>query len=393
MHNLDGLFGSWIIAVMILSVAGSSQGNIILVLPGDNIQAAIDSAQPEDTIKVQDGVYREKISLDKPLTLQGIGSPVIDGINNENAIALGADGISISGLRIINASTGILVKSCNNSIINNTIEDCRTGIALLDAPRNSINKNNILANGMSAVGIRLVSSDDNLIIANKKTGSLFGKGIYIRSSRNNTIKENTVSGGTWWGDGIYLESCKNSTIEKNSATGYGLWGDGIYIKSCENCTTKGNNAIGIGTYGRGIHLTSSHHNIIEGNTIDGKIVMKKGWGTSGISLESSEYNNISFNRAMDNGGSGIYLDRSWHNSILGNAAYNNHPGAFLRASRHNNIKDNIFKDREGEASMIVMGSIKCVIMNNHADIDLVDSDDCTVEGNAGWIKHSTIPDP
>ena len=46
LHNLDRLFGSWIIAVLILSVAISSQGNIILVLPGDSIQAAIDLAQP-----------------------------------------------------------------------------------------------------------------------------------------------------------------------------------------------------------------------------------------------------------------------------------------------------------------------------------------------------------
>ena len=56
LHNLDRLFGSWIIVVLILSVAISSQGNIILVLPGDSIQAAIDLAQPEDTIKVQDGL-------------------------------------------------------------------------------------------------------------------------------------------------------------------------------------------------------------------------------------------------------------------------------------------------------------------------------------------------
>ena len=56
LHNLDRLFGSWIIVVLILSVAISSQGIIILVLPGDSIQAAIDLAQPEDTIKVQDGL-------------------------------------------------------------------------------------------------------------------------------------------------------------------------------------------------------------------------------------------------------------------------------------------------------------------------------------------------
>jgi parallel beta-helix repeat protein len=173
--------------------------------------------------------------------------------------------------------------------------------------------------------------------------------------------------------------------------GYGLWGDGIYIKSCENCTIKVNNAIGIGTYGRGIHLTSSHHNTIEGNTIDGKIVMNKGRGTSGISLESSDYNNISFNRPVDNGGSGIYLHSSWHNSILGNTAYNNYPGAFLRFAGYSNITGNIFDDQGDEASMVVLLSIKCSAVNNYANIDLADSDDCTVAGNTGWIKHSTIP--
>ena len=43
----------------------SAQGNIHLVNPGDSIQAAVEAAQPGDTIRVMPGTYSETVYIDK----------------------------------------------------------------------------------------------------------------------------------------------------------------------------------------------------------------------------------------------------------------------------------------------------------------------------------------
>lgn len=373
-HSSDRLLVLLVLIVIVLSIAGLAQGNIIQVHPGDNIQMAISSAQPGDTIEVFSGLYKESILLNKSLVLRGIGSPVIDGLNNENAICIKENGTAIMNLTIINASVGINAISSNNNIISNSIEACRIGILL--------------------AGCLMTACDNNIINANKIcTNAKRGMGIRLANSNNNQIKANNVSGGSWWGDGIYLISCKNNTIERNFAAGFGLWGDGICLESCNGCIIKGNIANGIDFCGMGIRLKSSERNFIERNTIDGNIVSHKGWRTGGISLASSDHNNISCNLLMNNRGSGIFLTSSKHNIIFGNVAYNNHPGAHLGGARNCAISSNTMMGPQDGACMVLYNPEECSITNNCANIDLVDSEECIVKDNAGWVRYSITLDP
>ena len=54
------------------------------------IQAAINDACPGDTILVQSGTYSERVVVNKTLTLQGVGSPVVDAGGLGNAFTLSA---------------------------------------------------------------------------------------------------------------------------------------------------------------------------------------------------------------------------------------------------------------------------------------------------------------
>lgn len=54
---------------------------IIISVPDDytRIQWAIDNVTDGNTIEVQSGTYYENLSVNKKLTLRGIGMPVVDG--------------------------------------------------------------------------------------------------------------------------------------------------------------------------------------------------------------------------------------------------------------------------------------------------------------------------
>jgi pectin methylesterase-like acyl-CoA thioesterase len=60
----------WLI-ILILPLAASA-GDVV-VSQGESIQKAIDSAASGSVIKIAAGVFHERLSIDKPVTLQGAG--------------------------------------------------------------------------------------------------------------------------------------------------------------------------------------------------------------------------------------------------------------------------------------------------------------------------------
>ena len=60
-----------------IAIAVPAQAKTIDVMPGQSIQAAIDSASPGDTIVVHPGTYRENVNLNKnDVALKGSGASV-----------------------------------------------------------------------------------------------------------------------------------------------------------------------------------------------------------------------------------------------------------------------------------------------------------------------------
>jgi hypothetical protein len=90
------------------SVNAMNAGDLIKVVPGQSIQAAIDVAGPGDTIEVKKGVYIENLWIDVPrLTLKGKGA-IIDGEYHGPCITVDAQDVTISGFRLVNGIAGVL---------------------------------------------------------------------------------------------------------------------------------------------------------------------------------------------------------------------------------------------------------------------------------------------
>ena len=148
------------LAVAIIFLTSMVEAATIKVDPGQGIQAAMNRANPGDTIHVQSGVYRESLNITKPIILESKGHPLLDGSSIGSAITLRADG-TVSGFDIRTVrQTGIHVLSRNNIIENNTISGCLDGIRLDRSSKNFISHNDINNN---TNGITLYASEGNTI--------------------------------------------------------------------------------------------------------------------------------------------------------------------------------------------------------------------------------------
>jgi parallel beta-helix repeat protein len=120
------------LALMLMLLFATSQAATISV-PGDyaSIQAAIDRASPSDVVEVECGLYRENVDVDKPLTLRGVGMPIVDaGImvtSNDNTIkGNNARGNNLSGILLDMSSKNNIMR--DNQISENQYRGFRKDI-------------------------------------------------------------------------------------------------------------------------------------------------------------------------------------------------------------------------------------------------------------------------
>ena len=207
----ESLIITVLFAILALSVTvGCASAATYTVCPrggdGASIQAAINAADPGDTIEVHSGIYYELVNVKKQLTLRGVdtggGKPAVDARLRGSAITLTADGITLEGFTVTNGTgmgmmeflwtAGIRITSNNNIITNNTVSNSSRGITLCswDPGNNSITGNNISSN---KEGIGLWHSSSN----NTFTGNIVCNNTYadvnIELSNNNTLTGNNIS--------------------------------------------------------------------------------------------------------------------------------------------------------------------------------------------------------
>jgi hypothetical protein len=214
-------------AVFFLFVIVPAASAATIKVPSEykTIQAAIDRAEPGDTIQVAPGNYTGDLTLKENMVLQGAGAKTttITGTGKGSVIE-GAKGAVIEGFTITGSggkgTIGVTMDAAvsgNNApmtIANNRITGNNTGIKLYYSPSNIIN--NEIA-GSAVYGIYLIYSDslvENNIIA--KSGS---HGIY-NSYSDPEIINNTLAGNF---TGIFSEISKvvvkNNIVANNTLAG------------------------------------------------------------------------------------------------------------------------------------------------------------------------------
>lgn len=276
-------------ALLMAHAAGAAE---IIVQPGEPIAPAIARAAAGDTIKVARGHYRERLLIDKPLTLTGIDRPTLDGGGTGDVIRIKSPDVTIAGFIIRNSGSDLTAQNA--------------GIYI--EPR----------------------SDRAVIRDNVINYTLFG--MWIEKVQNVRVIGNTITGmrdraSAQRGNGIQLYNSHGAEILDNHIS---FTRDGIYVDVSDHAIFRGNR---LHHLRYGTHYMNSNHNVWEDN------VSYQNRG--GLALMEVRHQIVRNNRAWDNSDHGIMLRTIQDSLIENNVVADNARGFFIYDAEYNTLRGNL----------------------------------------------------
>jgi len=199
-----------------------------------SIQVAIDSAEKNDIIFIENGVYYGNIVIDKAITIVGEDKTqtIIDGRNAGNVFKINVENVTIKHVTIQNSgiyfpNAGINLSTSHATIENSILKNNFYGMVLFNAKNNTIQNNTIQDN--DHCGIYLSHSSNNNFFNNNISNQNYnGFGLYDESN-NNLIINNTLKENGYCAVNIRISSM-NAVIRNNISDN----NIGIHVPSMEN---------------------------------------------------------------------------------------------------------------------------------------------------------------
>ena len=259
------------------------------------------------------------------VTLKNIGKYLGSGICGW---AIGVYAYACSGITIVNNliwfnNFGIYLQNTSESAIAENSVCWGSGGIVLNSSSNNILLNNTCTKNGLWDGIHLIASTSNVLSGNHA----FEDRLILNGSDHNTLYHNIVSAEEV-GPDIVLDDSNWNNLTGNSA---GLVaGDCIDLISSWN-NTLSKNVLGEGAMGHAISLYVSSFNALLGNTAN-----ESSGATSGINLDLSQHNVLIGNN-VDSYAEGIYVNSSAYDQILGNTLSGNSKVGIEIASSSNVI--------------------------------------------------------
>ena len=290
-----GTWPSLIAALFCLLAAGRGLAAELTVRAGQSIAAAIAQASPGDVIRVEKGLYRERLVIDKRLTLKGIDRPTVSGGFKGDTIRITAEDVVVDGL---------IVRDSGDELI-----DQNAGVFIKPGAH------------------RATVSNCDL------TYNLFG--IYIETVKTVVIRNNVITGKRDYksprrGNGIQLYNSEGAQIVGNNIS---FVRDGIYVDVSHHSAFR-NNRIHHVRYGT--HYMNSHNNVWEGND--------SYHNRGGLALMMTRNQVVRNNRAWGNSDHGIMLRTIQDSVIEGNIVAGNERGFFIYDAEYNVMRNNLIVD-------------------------------------------------
>jgi nitrous oxidase accessory protein len=223
--------------------------------PYSSIAAALAAAQAGDTVRVSPGVYRERVVIEVPIVLLGVGRPVIDGGGVGTVLEVRApavvQGFEVrgSGRLLDQEDAGILVLADSCSITDNTLVDVLFGIYLKDTHGSRVIANRVVGKdrplGRRGDGIRLWQSNDALVEGNVVSRT---RDVVVYFSNGLEFRNNTVTDGRY---GLHYMYSSNNLFERNEfarndVAAFIMYSSDIELRGNVFALASGHSGFGIG---------------------------------------------------------------------------------------------------------------------------------------------------
>lgn len=253
-----------------LAVAGQAAAQPLEVGPGRahaTIGGALAAAADGDTVRVASGVYRERLVVERAVTLLGEGWPVVDGGGAGHVVEATAP-IAISGFvlrgsgRTVEAEhAGVMVRGARAEVVGNRIEDVLYGVYLKESPGSRVAANRIegkpLAPPRRGDGIRLWYSPDSRIEENEVVGT---RDVVVYFSDRLLLRGNRIRDGRY---GLHTMYSNDGRIEGNRLSANHVGAFLMYSKGLEVADNVFHRAEGAS--GMGLGLKDADDITVEGN--------------------------------------------------------------------------------------------------------------------------------
>ena len=289
-----------------------------------SINAALHKAKAKDEILIYGKkIYKEHLVIQKPITLKGVGTPIIDGGQRGDVIKVNADNVTIEGLQIQNSARSSQVDYC--------------GVHVKDAQfvtvRNCVFRKNQFSVMFQNCKNGLIAN--NNISSNITYNPIMGNAVHCWKSDNMHITGNNIGHNR---DGIYLEFVNNSHIDHNTVSGcarYGLHFMFSHFNVYSSNRFNHNQA--------GVAVMFAHNVEMINNTFE----FNRGTSSYGLLIKELQYSTIKWNRFLDNT-VGLLIDGGSDLNVHHNVIKNNGWGMRLISAStndtivHNNFLGNTF---------------------------------------------------
>ncbi|MGI9585722.1 MAG: NosD domain-containing protein, partial [Acidimicrobiia bacterium] len=203
-----------------------------------DLQAIIDNAAPGATINLGSGDYVGGVTIDKPLSLIGTGTTVIDGGGVGTVVEITAPDVTIenvtirgSGASLDREDAGVSAGNERTTIRNSRFEDVLFGIFLRASPDSVIQDNVIGAKDVFIAnrgdGIRLWESERSIVENNVIEG---GRDTVFWFTNEVVVRGNQVSDGRY---GLHFMYSDGAVIEDNVLNGNSVGAFMMYSRDVE----------------------------------------------------------------------------------------------------------------------------------------------------------------
>ncbi|MBI3969337.1 MAG: nitrous oxide reductase family maturation protein NosD [Chloroflexi bacterium] len=261
------------------SIVGAALiGSVLVVAPEGpyrTIPEALAAANPGDVVEVRGGVHAGGIVVDRAVTLQGIGKPVVDGGGRGTVVKLVAPGATMRGFTVRSSGAdlnrgdaGIAVQAPAIVVEENRLEDVLNGISLDNAPQSVIRHNSVRGKDLPAAergdGLRLWYSSDVLVEANEVNGA---RDCVIWYSTKVRLLGNRIENGRYGLHFMFDDSGEvtGNVLRGNSVGAYLMYSRGVAIHRNYFDENRGPSGFGLGL--KDVDDLRAEENWIVGNRV------------------------------------------------------------------------------------------------------------------------------